>query len=229
MSIFIPAEATCRKCGTVTEINLAASVNAARRPDLRAQIIDGSFQAQDCPNCGTRLRLPAHMTYIDVPRSQWILVEDVTRLDDWRAVEEEARAVFDQSFGPGASDAAQEIGRELQARLVFGWIALREKLIAAEFGVDDVILELAKISAIRNIDGSPMADTTELRMVGGGATTLELRWFDSLTEAQIATLNLPRELYKDLAESVAEEPGWQTLKADVSAGLLVDMKRLVFA
>ena len=230
MSIFIQASATCAKCGATSQADLAASVNAGRRPDLRAAILDGSFQAQDCPNCGAKLRFPAHMTYIDVPRHQWLLVEDVSRKADWRTVEAESQGVYEQGFGPKASAAAQEIGRTTAARLVFGWPALREKLLAAEHGLDDVTLELLKISILRNVEGSPFSDSTELRLTEVAEDALKLHWIDSATEEALDSLSIGRDIYDDLAEDLADDPGpWAPLKADLQAGLYIDMNRLVFA
>ena len=125
MSIFLPVTATCAKCGKAAETELAASVNADRREDLRDAIIDCSFQSQECSGCGAAIRLPAHLTYIDINRGQWILVEDTDRLDQWAYVaEQEATALYDQAFGRLAPPLQRQIGAEIDARVVFGWTAI---------------------------------------------------------------------------------------------------------
>lgn len=231
MSIFITAKAKCFNCGTEAEVQLAASLNADRRPDLRTQVMDGTFQATDCPNCGTRMRLPAHLTYIHQRRGQWILVESPDELANAEAVEEEARNVFAGLYGADAPEAAQEIGRELKPRLVFGWPALREKLLADEYGLDDVTLELLKIAVIRNVSGSPLSDSTELRLTGQDAGqdtgqdggVLHFAWLESESEKHIATLDVPRESYDDLVGDAA----WEPLRAQLEGKFLVDFKRLL--
>ena len=224
MSLFITVEATCGKCGTVAKVDFASSVNADRRPDLRQAILDETFQATVCASCGTTIRLPAHITYLDIGRHQWILVEDAARLADWHAVEAEAVDLFKEAFGPQAPSLQQEIGASLTARLVFGWPALREKLIAQEEGMDDVVLELLKVGVVRNVPSSPLSDGTELRLVQADQTNLILRWINSSTEQGLSDLTLDRSLYEDLAAN--QEP-WEDLKADLTAGLFVDMNRIL--
>ena len=56
--------------------------------------------------------------------------------------------------------------RKLALRVVFGWEALNEKLIAAEHGVDDRALELVKVGAIRRMPTQvPVGPGFELRLV----------------------------------------------------------------
>src|SRR5580698_8815544 len=110
MSVFHQATVACGKCGTANDVDLAASVNADRRPDLRTAILDGSFQALKCEKCGTALRLPAHLTYLDTGRGQWIVVDSFAALPNWKDAEAEAQDAYDVTFGPDAPDASREIG-----------------------------------------------------------------------------------------------------------------------
>jgi hypothetical protein len=226
MSLFYPAKAKCFKCSTETEVQLAASVNAERRPDLRAAILDRSFQATDCPNCGTRMRLPAHMSYTDQKRGEWILVDAPERAADPDLAEADARRIFGDLYGAGAPDVAQEIGRDLKPRLVFGWPALREKLFCSEYALDDVVLELLKIAILRNVPKSPLSDATELRLVGAGDGALKFAWFESVSEQQISVLDVPHDIYDDIA---ADAAGWAALRGQLDGQYYVDFKRLLVA
>src|SRR6185437_14909973 len=149
MSIFNDATATCPNCGEAVEISWAASVNADRRPDLRVAVLDGSFQAETCPTCGTQMRLPSHLTYVDIARHTWVLVESPDQIGDWHAHEKQAQSLFDESFGPTAPAAARELAEGVSPRLVYGWPALREKIICNTLGLEDVTLELLKMAVIR--------------------------------------------------------------------------------
>ncbi len=224
MSIFIPAKATCTGCGMEVETRLAASVNADRRPDLRAEILDGTFQAMACPGCGARMRLPAHLTYIDMARGQWILVEDMTEIDRWREVEAEATELYEASFGASAPAVQQEMGEGLTPRLVFGWTALREKLIAHEAEINDVVLEVMKVSVLRHVPAPPFDGRTELRLIHAADEEITLRWVDSATEKGIADLPLDREIYDDVEDDMASR---EALRAALDTGLYVDMQRLL--
>jgi len=226
MSIFNKAVAKCGNCGNEQGASLAASVNADRRPDLRDAILDGSFQAEPCEKCGTALRLPAHLTYMDVARGQWILVHDVSALPQWEAEEAQAREIFEENFGADAPPASRDIGADLTPRLVFGWPALREKLIAADISVKDLPLELLKITVVRDVPNAPVADQTELRLTGGDDAVLHFAWVNSCTEEAISGLDVPREVYRDIEEQPED---WIDLNEKFEGALFVDMKRLILA
>lgn len=224
MSIFHPATMICRSCGTKTEVARSASVNADRRPDLRAAILDGTFQSTVCKKCGAIVRLPPHLTYLDMRRGQWIMAEPAALLEDWPSVEAEAQTVYAQSFGADAPPSGRALGEGLRSRLVFGWPALREKIVCAELGLDDVTLELLKMAIMRTVDNPPMADETELRLLRGNEATLTFAWVVAETEAELATLDVPRDIYDGIA---GEAEAWDVARAKLEGHLLVDLRRLI--
>jgi len=226
MSIFLPVKARCTTCNTPVETDLAASVNADRRPDLRQAILERSFQAITCAKCGTEVRLPAHLTYIDMRRGQWILVEEAEHIGRWREAEADADALYQQAFGRQAPAIQRSLAEGMVPRLVFGWSALREKLLAKDAGFDDVVLELLKISVLRNVPGPPLSDTTELRLIDVEGKQLLLRWLDATNEKGISDLPLEREVYDELVGNLAP---WQELKDQLETGLFVDMKRILMS
>ena len=148
MSMFDTATATCPKCGTEAELEVVLSVNADRRPDLRAEILDGSFQAVPCAKCGTRVRLEPEFVYFDLGRRQWIVVHPADAVDGWAEAEQHARAIFEESFGTGAPAQVRELTEGVAPRVVFGWPALQEKLLCADLALDDTALELLKLAIL---------------------------------------------------------------------------------
>jgi CpXC protein len=226
MSMFRVVPVPCPSCGCIVEFNAVVSVNADRRPDLRAAILDGSFQRQACPKCGTEFRLDPELTYVDVGRGQWIAVFPVARLDHWKDLEAQSRVIFDRAYGEKAPAAAREIGADLTARLTFGWSALREKLAAVENGLDDVVLELTKAALIRGLDNPPVSPGTELRFLAIDGDALAVAWLNSADEGVKEILRVPRSLYDEIA---ADPSGWEALRAELSAGPFVDMNRLLVA
>ena len=94
MSMFNPATAPCPACGTVHRFQLVASVNADRRDDLRLAILDGSFQRETCAKCKTQFVLPPALTYLDVRRGQFILVQPLKVQEYWEASGKVARDSF---------------------------------------------------------------------------------------------------------------------------------------
>src|SRR5207253_1016097 len=102
-------------------------------------------------------RLDPMFNYVDVERGQWLSVQAVEQLEDWVENEDEALATFALAYGDQAPPPAREIGNRLTPRLVFGWPAAREKILANEHKLDDVALELMKLALVQSLDNSPMA------------------------------------------------------------------------
>ncbi len=226
MSIFRTETVTCPSCGKDIDFEVVHSVNADRRPDLRDAIFDGSFQQQPCSNCQAPFRLQPEMTYVDIGRGQWISVQPLSSLGKWQDLEDSARTGFDLAYGAQASPAAKSVGEDLRPRLAFGWTALREKLLANEHGLDDVVLELLKIAILRGLQGMPIADNNELRLIEVSDDILTLGWIFPETEAALETMEVPRGLYDDIA---ADPESWEAVATQLSDGAYVDMQKLIFA
>ena len=224
MSIFRSASVPCPKCRTPVEFRLVASVNADRRPDLRDQILAGTFQVEACGKCATKFRLPPNFTYIDIARSQWVLTQPGPNLATWGEFEETARDTFDRAFGSGAGDIAREIGNSMQPRIAFGWPSLSEKVLARDRGLDDVTLELLKVAVLRNVKDSPLSDENELRLVAADDKQLSLAWIVTPSEQVISTLDVPRALFEEIA---AAPEAWAELRGELSDKLFVDYNRLL--
>jgi hypothetical protein len=226
MSLFNRAAVTCPVCDAVTEGDVVASVNADRRPDLRAAIIDGSFQAVPCVSCGATLRLPPNLTYLDVGSGLWLLGHPIAALADWRDLETLCEDVFAHGFGAAAPKPAQAIGRRLRPRMAFGWPAVREKLLCAALDIDDSTLELLKLEIIRSIPDPPFADDSELRLVGADDAEIALQWSSTITEAPLTGLRLPWAAYEAIAP---DDPAWASLRAEFAGRSFVDIARLLVA
>ena len=226
MSIFHPAQVQCTACGHENPVQRTASVNADRRPDLRAAILDGSFQQESCSQCGATLRIAPYLTYLDVARKQWFMVESADKIEGYEALEQSARATWERGFGSRGTPHAQEIGKGLRCRLVLGWPALREKLIADDLGLDDLSLELCKLGLLRDMPSPPLADQTELRLVEGNAQTLIMVWRELATERALEAIEVPRSRYDEVIEFADD---WAEIRSRFDGALLVDWRRLMFA
>jgi hypothetical protein len=224
MSIFHKAHIECPTCSTPADIERSASVNADLRPDLRAAILDGTFQSVLCAKCGARLRLPPHLTFMELGKSLWVAVEPASLLPDWEKIEDGVWKTYTRAFGDAAPPSARAIGAGIKPRLVFGWAALRETLICTDLSLDDITLELLKIAILRNVDESPMADETELRLVGGNATELHFAWFESISEQRLAELAVPRAAYDGIA---ADPAPWAALRDILTGVFFVDLRRMI--
>lgn len=224
MSLFSPTELTCPHCNQTFRFELCASVNADRRPDLRQAILDGSFQQATCPHCQGHFRMEPQLNYLDVGRGQWLAAFPRQRVEDWQTLEADAMAGFNRSYGQGASKAERELGDSLKARVVFSWDALREKLLAFDAGLDDIVLEELKLLLMRDMQEPPLPVGAELRLTGLSADGGELTITVLDREGQpLEALDVPRDL---LDEITTDPEAWAELTSSLGAGAFVDVQRL---
>ncbi len=224
MSLFQNINVPCPGCGKPVSFLAVSSVNADRRPDLRDEILDGTFQRKTCDHCQTAFRLDPEMTYVDIGRGQWIAVQPFGFIGDWEALESQARAAFDRGYGAKAPPPARLIGAQLVPRITFGWEALREKLFLADNKLNDLEVELTKTAILRGGGDVPLSAKTELRVVDAQGDSLTMVWLVAETSEVVEKLVVPRGLYDEIA---ADKTGWKELRDELSGRLFVDMQRLM--
>lgn len=223
MSIFRTVTLPCPACASPLVFELVISVSADRRPDLRDAILDGSFQRLPCPSCATQVRADPEFVYMDIGRRQYIGVWPAEKRREWKPWSEKTRAVFDDMLGKNAPAEAKQIGQKVEVRTVFGWHALVEKILAREAGIDDKVLELAKLAVMRTSAETPLPGELELRLVAVDESSLLLAWLGSAEEAAApSAMRVPRQL---LADIEADPAAWQETRDTVSDGDVVDFQR----
>jgi hypothetical protein len=222
MSIFQRIQAECPSCGERVAFEAFVSINADRRPDLRAAILDGSFQRHPCPHCGVSFRVEPEFTYIDYGRGQYIGAWPVDRRADWAQWAAQTQGAFDRAFGTLATGVARELGDTLRLRVTFGWPALTEKLVAQEAGIDDTTLEVAKVAIVSRLEQAPLPGREELRLVHADGEELTLGWVRAEGHRLGKCLRIPRALLDDIER---EPAAWRGLREQVGAGALVDFQR----
>ncbi|HWY87453.1 MAG TPA: CpXC domain-containing protein [Gemmataceae bacterium] len=226
MSIFRPATLTCPACDTAVDFEAVHSVNVDARPDLRIDIVANTFQEKPCPKCGKPIRLDPEFNVVDTQRGQWIAAAPLASLIKWKETEAHAKEIFDRSFGPDTAAVTQEIGKAMHPRVTFGWPALREKLLAYDHELDDVTLELCKAFIMRSVD-SPIAATSELRLLDVDGDRLHLGWLLTADGSLGPTMKVSRSLYDQIAADA--DGAWADLRDEVSSGYFVDINRLMMA
>jgi CpXC protein len=226
MSVFRKQRIDCPACGTPVDFDLVLSVNADRRPDLRDAIVDGSFQREACPGCGSAFRVDPEFTLMDLGRGQFIGVWPVAKRAHWHECATQTQQTFELAWGSGASPEARRLADKLEARVVFGWPALVEKILARGAGIDDRSLELAKVAALRDGGEMPVPGQRELRLVEVAGDELVLAWVRPVDGEVSGALRVPRALIDDIE---AEPAAWQALRDEVGEGLVVDFQREMLA
>ena len=222
MSIFRTYELNCPACNTPVRFDLVMSVSADRRPDLRAAILDGSFQRKVCPACETAFRPEPEFTYIDFARGQYVFVYPVAKRTAWQEWAVKAEEIFDTTLGKKSTREAQTLGKRVDPRVVFGWPALIEKILAKQAGIDDRTLEVAKIAVMQNSDEAPVPGQMEFRLVGDEDGSLVFAWVRALDRHVGDAMLVPRSL---IAEIETQPTAWKGVRDDVSKGLVVDFQR----
>lgn len=223
MSLFDSIEIACPACGRSTEIAAVKSINADRRPDLRTAVLEDCLQRLTCAGCGAAVRLEPQLLYLSLQDGLWIIAQSIADLPSWPAASHEARALFERNFGAAAPGSAGEIGRRLTPRLVFGWPALREKLVCRGAGLDDAVVELAKALLLFSEPAMPAADGTELRLTEAAEDTLRFAWIEQRTGLIREFLTMPRVLL----EEVGADPAWRETGQKLRGWPFVDLQKLL--
>jgi len=223
MSLFIPINLVCPKCKEAIVMDAVGSVNADRRPDFREDILQDRFQNVTCKSCDDTFRLQPKFNYLDAGRRQWIAALPSAQMLDWIEAEAEVADLFEQSYGKNAPEAAQDVGSDLDVRVTFGWPAIREKILARQSELDDVVLELLKLDLIRAVDSAPISTGVEIRMVGAGDDFLTFVWLDGPTEEPLQEIHVPIEHYQAILDNM--EP-WKKIHSRIEDGAFVDIQKL---
>lgn len=221
MSLFAPVTMACPACGTDNTFDAFHSVNADRRPDLKAAILSGQFQRVACSNCGVEFRLEPSFNYLDVGAGLWISARPVAALAHWEAEVARAAGDFALAYGDRAAGAAKEIGAGLAARITFGWPAMREKIVIRDGELDDVAVEQVKLVVLQTRAGNPLAPGLELRLIEAVADTLTFAWITVDSNEARDVFQAQRALY----DSLETDPEWAETRASLSGDLFVDIQR----
>jgi hypothetical protein len=225
MSQFARTKVVCPGCGQPVAFEAVNSVNADRAPALRAQIVAGTFQRMRCAACAAEFRLEPAFNYVEHGRSLWIVVRPAARAAAWAEEEVEAARLFEQVYGAGGSPYLRQLGATLRRRIVFGWAALREKLVADDHGLDDLTLELCKAAVLGVCAAAPLGLGAELRLVAVEGDLLQLAWQRSEDEEAGETLHIRRAAYDEIAADA--DGDWAALRGQIGAGAFVDLNRLL--
>lgn len=223
MSLFQPVNLVCPNCSALITMDAVGSVNADRRPDLRASIMDNDFQDVSCRECEHSLRLQPNFNFLDVGRGQWVASMPASFIGRFGEIEGEVQTLFDQSYGKRAPEAAQSVGDGLSVRLTFGWPALREKLYIREAGLDDITLEMCKLDLMKRLPEVLLGGGIELRLLSVSGDHLEFAWIHAATEEVKGQFTANRMLY----DAIADAPdAWAKVAEQIGNGAFTDIQKL---
>jgi hypothetical protein len=215
VSTFARRELGCR-CGATFTAHVADSVHAVTAPRLRAAILDGTFHTFTCAACGWRFRLEKPLAYTDFARRQWLISFPPEQVSAYRELEATAAASFRDTMVVRCPPIVREWSTEMTRRTVFGLAALREKLVIADLGLDDRVVELLKLHHAA-VHGLGLDSRLELI----GRTDDGLVFDAAVPEVPSEPLVVPGLAYARLAALGADI---ETAAAPVRHGAVVDWR-----
>src|SRR5947209_653927 len=130
----------CPSCGVEVEAFVADTINGGSHPHLRDTVLARQLHLFRCHACAADFLVERELLYFDFTRRQFLGV--FPRGD--RAREETCAAAVTGSFREtvqGGPEAVASGARRWLVRLCFGYEELREKLVADEAKLNDLVLE----------------------------------------------------------------------------------------
>jgi CpXC motif protein len=190
------------------EAEVFDSLHVSRRPDIRDQILDGTFHRFTCPRCDQAFLVENRLAYTDFPRRHWFTVFPRIDLRHRDVLAEFARRSFQDTMVDRAPSLVQGWAPDMIQRAVFGLAALREKLVVLDAGLDDRLVECLKLQLFRGT-GLVLHPDSYLHVVAVESDTITMHY--SPPGGTPRSLPVPRELYAMLEVEQAglrEEHPW---------------------
>ncbi len=129
MSIINEALTPCSKCGQQHKVVIYKSINVADNPELKAKVKDGSLFLWECPHCG-QVNLAKYETLYHDPATKvmfWLMPQGEISESQMQAI-----TMHTKAMGGYMLRRVNDMG------------TLMEKVLIAEAGLDDVVLEMCK-------------------------------------------------------------------------------------
>jgi hypothetical protein len=214
MSIQQNEPVVCPNCKNIITIETYQSLNPNRQTDVTPAILNDTLQSGTCP-CGKQIRIEPHMMYMDIKNGLFMAVFPSSEIENFKQHEMETATTFDDTLKsfPDAPKAKK--------RIVFGWPALKEKVLAQEHGISDIELEMVKMAIIRTGADQIPFQTTCLRLVDINESDLV---FDCVQYTPPYSVEVSFEYPKNALTHIQTYPeDWASLRKQIDQGLFIDL------
>jgi hypothetical protein len=200
MSVYQPMDVTCR-CGQSFSIDVVHGVNIDRLPDVRNNLIDGTFHTALCPSCGLQSVIEREFLYSDFARNAFFKVKPRKARHQWQ----KASAELDDDVTKIPKEISNAGNRH--CRVVFGLGELREKLVAQDAGIDDRFVELAKVYLVYEHPFLLQKPRLRLQLNKVHSHRLDFSALQDHAE-EMFEITMPRAIFDDLAGREPEIRDW---------------------
>ena len=188
-------EVECPNCGETIKVNLNEFVDVVEDPEYKAQIVAGDFFLNECPNCGDAVMVEYPVMYMDPSR----------KLNVYMAPEHE-NDMLDQLNSLNVPEADQD--HEAIYRLTSCGAQLMEKILIAECGRDDRIVELYKFIVWDSIlDEWPELEEGDLLFMFEDDEEYLVVWPSENDNGEKLTMPFDENLYDELLDNYIEIMG----------------------
>ena len=199
MSIINEALAPCSKCGQQHKVIIYKSINTADNPELKAKVADGSLFLWECPHCG-QMNLARYETLYHDPAGKlmvWLIPAGEISEAQMQAI-----TMHTKAMGGYTLRRVNDMG------------TLMEKVLIAEAGLDDIVLEMCKyVTKLEMLQKSVpaeqkdefMASTFHFYRVEGDGDGRILTFMYAL-EGQMLGVNVGWNVYQDCAGILERNP-----------------------
>ena len=199
MSIINEALAPCSKCGQQHKIIIYKSINTADNPELKAKVADGSLFLWECPHCG-QMNLARYETLYHDPAGKlmvWLIPAGEISEAQMQAI-----TMHTKAMGGYTLRRVNDMG------------TLMEKVLIAEAGLDDIVLEMCKyVTKLEMLQKSVsaeqkdefMASTFHFYRVEGDGDGRILTFMYAL-DGQMLGVNVGWNVYQDCAGILERNP-----------------------
>lgn len=199
MSIINEALAPCSKCGQQHKVIIYKSINTADNPELKAKVADGSLFLWECPHCG-QMNLTRYETLYHDPAGKlmvWLIPAGEISEAQMQAI-----TMHTKAMGGYTLRRVNDMG------------TLMEKVLVAEAGLDDIVLEMCKyVTKLEMLQKSVpteqkdefMASTFHFYRCEGEGDERILTFMYAL-DGQMLGVNIGWNVYQDCAGILERNP-----------------------
>ncbi len=199
MSIINEALAPCSKCGQQHKVIVYRSINIADNPELKAKVMDGSLFLWECPHCG-QVNLAKYETLYHDPAKKvmfWLVPQGEISETQMQAI-----TMHTKAMGGYILRRVNDMG------------TLMEKVLIAEAGLNDVVLEMCKyVTKLEMVQKSVPAEQKDEFMASvfhfykaEGEGDAKILTFMYALGGQMLGVNVGMNVYQDCAGILERNP-----------------------
>lgn len=199
MSIINEALAPCSKCGQQHKVIVYKSINISDNPELKAKVADGSLFLWECPHCG-QMNLAKYETLYHDPEGKlmiWLIPSGEISEAQMQAI-----TMHTKAMGGYTLRRVNDMG------------TLMEKVLVAEAGLDDMVLEMCKyVTKLEMLQKSVSAEQKDEFMASTfhfyrceGEGDERILTFMYALDGQMLGVNIGWNVYQDCAGILERNP-----------------------